>query len=137
MLRTLLSVAARPATLCRVSDIAAEPQITRHVLRLFALMTSDPLAWWWGMKLSDELDLRSGTIYPLLARLEKAEWLESSWEEIDPREEGRPRRRLYRLTGEGERIAASELSQLGAARTAPARPGRGGARIGQPGMQWS
>jgi DNA-binding MarR family transcriptional regulator len=89
------------------------PQITANVLRLFSLMTAEPLSWWWGVKLSEELDLRSGTIYPLLARLEGAEWLESRWEEVDPVEEGRPRRRLYRLTGQGEVIAAGSLAEIG------------------------
>jgi DNA-binding PadR family transcriptional regulator len=91
-------------------------------------MTSDPLAWWWGMKLSDELDLRSGTIYPLLARLEKAAWLESAWEKVDPSEEGRPRRRLYRLTGLGELTATRALAEIGPARPAdpaPPRPSAG------------
>lgn len=65
------------------------------------------------MSLSAKLDLRSGTIYPLLARLERAEWLESKWEEIDPAEVGRPRRRLYRLTGQGEGVAARALAEVG------------------------
>ena len=94
-------------------DIGTEPQITRHVLHLFALMTSDVLGWWWGLKLSEELDVGSGTVYPLLARLEKAGWLESCWESIDPAAEGRPRRRLYRLTGLGQRVASEALAQLG------------------------
>lgn len=97
-----------------------EPQITRHVLRLFSLMTSDPLAWWWGVKLSAELDLRSGTIYPLLGRLEKADWLESRWEDIDPSAAGRPRRRLYRLTGQGEGVAAEALAEIAAPLPRPA-----------------
>jgi DNA-binding PadR family transcriptional regulator len=94
--------------------IASTPQISRHVLRLFALMSADPLARWWGVQLSRELEVPSGTIYPLLARLETAGWLESAWEEIDPTEQGRPRRRLYRLTGEGERVANEALAEFGA-----------------------
>lgn len=123
-------------TLCRVDDIAPEPQITRHVLRLFALMTSDLLGWWWGMKLSEELDLRSGTIYPLLARLEKAEWLESSWEDVDPSEQGRPRRRLYRLTGQGQRVATEALAEVS---VSPGRNGRpaGHRPVGLPTARWT
>jgi PadR family transcriptional regulator PadR len=107
----------------------AEPQITTNVLRLFSLMTSEPLSWWWGVKLGAELELRSGTIYPLLARLEKARWLESRWEEVDPVEEGRPRRRLYRLTGQGEVVASRALAEVGLpASGAEPRPGRGAPR---------
>lgn len=45
----------------------------------------------------------SGTIYPVLIRLEKARWLKSEKENIDPREAGRPARTFYRLTAQGAR----------------------------------
>lgn len=45
-----------------------------------------------------------GTLYKALGRLEEAGLLASRWE--DPAAaEGRPRRRLYELTGEGARVA--------------------------------
>jgi DNA-binding PadR family transcriptional regulator len=50
-----------------------------------------------------------GTLYKALSRMEKAGLLESHWE--DPQlaaDEGRPRRRLYRITGAGE-VALSRL----------------------------
>jgi PadR family transcriptional regulator PadR len=46
-------------------------------------------------------DLASGTLYPILLRLESAGWSVSRWEVIDPIATGRPRRRLYRLTPGG------------------------------------
>ena len=45
-----------------------------------------------------------GTLYKALGRLEAAGLLASRWEEPAP--EGRPRRRLYTVTGEGERALA-------------------------------
>lgn len=57
----------------------------------------------------------SGTLYPLLDRLEHAGWLKSTWENVDPRELGRPRRRLYRLTGAGVRAAKDRLIDRGKA----------------------
>lgn len=42
----------------------------------------------------------TGSVYPILARMEQAGWLESRWEDGHP-EEGRPRRRFYSLTGTG------------------------------------
>ena len=48
-----------------------------------------------------------GTLYKALGRLAEAGLLEAAWE--DPAvalDEGRPRRRLYRLTGEGARRLA-------------------------------
>ena len=45
-----------------------------------------------------------GTLYKALARLEKAGLLASRWEDPDSAiEESRPRRRLYEVTGAGER----------------------------------
>ena len=39
--------------------------------------------------------------HPILTRLERAGWVESRWENVDPSEEGRPRRRYYRLSSAG------------------------------------
>jgi PadR family transcriptional regulator PadR len=47
----------------------------------------------------------------ILARLENAEWLESWWEEADPREQGRPRRRYYRLSEDGAVQARTALAR--------------------------
>jgi DNA-binding PadR family transcriptional regulator len=47
---------------------------------------------------SDRL-LGHGTLYKALARLERDGLLESDWEDVDAAEAGRPRRRLYRVTG--------------------------------------
>jgi len=51
----------------------------------------------YGLELSELAGLATGTIHPILARLEKVGWLHSRWEEVDPKEQGRPRRRYYRL----------------------------------------
>jgi DNA-binding PadR family transcriptional regulator len=58
-------------------------------------------------------------VHPILARLEGVGWLQSRWEDIDPRTEGRPARRYYRLTAEGARAAQAALAS--AYRPAPAR----------------
>jgi PadR family transcriptional regulator PadR len=58
-----------------------------------------------------------GTLYKALSRMEKAGLLESRWD--DPQlaaDEGRPLRRLYRITGAGQ-VAYSRLE-------AARRPGR-------------
>lgn len=63
-----------------------------------------------GADIINQKRILSGTLYPLLARLEGAKWLESSWEDVDPRNAGRPRKRLFRLTGLGVREATRELA---------------------------
>lgn len=74
----------------------------------------------YGLEIAKAAKLPTGTIYPILARLEEAGCLVSEWEQVDPAEEGRPRRRYYRLTAPGERFA---LEQPGAVinRGTPAR----------------
>jgi PadR family transcriptional regulator, regulatory protein PadR len=46
-----------------------------------------------------------GTLYKALSRLEELGLLSSRWEDADAVTEGRPRRRLYELTGQGARTA--------------------------------
>lgn len=79
----------------------------------------------YGLELTEKTGLKSGTLYPVLARLEEAGWVTSAWEESDPRAVGRPRRRYYELTGQGQRAGAAELGQLAlplATKPQPQRP---------------
>ena len=49
-----------------------------------------------------------GTLYKALSRMTARGLLSSEWEDADLAvEAGRPRRRMYRLTGEGERALAA------------------------------
>jgi PadR family transcriptional regulator PadR len=65
----------------------------------------------YGLEIGDEAELRSGTVHPILVRLEGVGWLRSRWEDIDPSVEGRPPRRYYRLTADGARAAQSALAR--------------------------
>jgi DNA-binding PadR family transcriptional regulator len=56
-----------------------------------------------GAEISKATGVASGTLYPILFRLEKAGWVNSEWEDGDPSEMGRPRKRLYQLTATGAR----------------------------------
>jgi len=92
-------------------------QPTQMVLRL---LVADPLRKMYGLELCDEARLPSGTVYPILARLEGLGWLESEWE--DPAAhvtERRPRRRYYVLTKDG---AARARTALDLAERANGRP---------------
>ena len=61
-----------------------------------------------------------GTLYKALQRLEEAGLLASQWEAPDvAAAEGRPRRRLYQVTGAGERALAAWQTRHG---RAPRRP---------------
>jgi DNA-binding PadR family transcriptional regulator len=50
------------------------------------------------------------TVYKVLDRLEKAGWITGEWEQLAPDQAG-PRRRFYRLTGEGALAAQALLAQ--------------------------
>jgi len=78
---------------------------------LLAALLADPARSRYGLDLSKEAGLPSGTIYPILARLEATGWVASEWETIDPVAAGRRPRRYYILTAEGERAARSALQE--------------------------
>jgi PadR family transcriptional regulator, regulatory protein PadR len=92
---------------------------TQLVLR--ALLT-DPSKELYGVEIGQAAGLPSGTVHPILARLETVGWLTSRWEDIDPRAEGRPARRYYRLTPNGLALAQAALARAYAARPAWLRP---------------
>lgn len=54
-----------------------------------------------GADIARATGLASGTLYPILFRIEEAGWLTSKWEDVDPRDVKRPRRRLYEMTSLG------------------------------------
>ncbi|GIG57418.1 hypothetical protein Lfu02_17900 [Longispora fulva] len=73
---------------------------TPRLLALRALL-DDPDREWYGLELATHAGLEPGTIYPILVAFENCGWLRSREDEIDPRLEGRPRRRYYTLTPDG------------------------------------
>jgi PadR family transcriptional regulator PadR len=67
----------------------------------------------YGLDLMRSTNLKSGTLYPILDRLEEQGLVSSRWERRDPRELHRPRRRFYELTGLGAREAHRILVEHG------------------------
>ena len=92
--------------------MARKPNSSKQTEVLLGALLSQPDAWRHGYELSQEVSLRSGTLYPILMRLQDQGWLESRWE--DESKHGRPPRHLYRLTahGAGEAHALLAASQL-------------------------
>lgn len=83
-------------------------RVTLQVLTLLEALTDDLTAERYGFELSKATGLKSGTLYPILARLESAGWLSSGWESAEVT--SRPRRRYYRLTGVGADAARRHLA---------------------------
>lgn len=65
----------------------------------------------YGAEIAARAQLATGTVQPLLVRLERYGWLSSRWEEIEPRRQGRPRRRYFRLTAAGVERAVEALGR--------------------------
>jgi PadR family transcriptional regulator PadR len=89
-----------------------EVRITTSVMKVVSAFLSDTDADRYGLELMHDTHLASGTLYPILVRLERAGWVESHWEDIDPVAEGRPARRYYRLTPTGATNSRHELALI-------------------------
>src|SRR5258708_16329563 len=88
-------------------------KMTLQVHLVLGVLLDEPSRERYGLELCDLVGLASGTIYPILARLEQAGWLESTWEDPAVHEKaGRPRRRLYRLTSDGAEQARTALTRV-------------------------
>ncbi len=87
------------------------PKMTIPTQLVLRALLEDPASERYGLELCDLAGLPSGTIHPILARLENAGWLSSRWEDMEPREQGRPRRRYYRLTPDGLALARDGLAR--------------------------
>ena len=96
--------------------------MTGPLERVLGAFLADPAAPRYGYDLMKAARLPSGTLYPLLSRLEHEKLVASSWE--TPQQEGQRPRKYYQLTSEGIGIARLELAQASARRRrSPARPG--------------
>jgi len=83
--------------------------MTASVLKVVSAMLAEPAAERYGLQRMQDTGLASGTLYPILVRLERAGWVESHWEDIDPVAEGRPSRRYFRLRPSGVTLARREI----------------------------
>jgi len=117
---------------------------SKQTLTLLGALAAKPSQWHYGYALSRETELMSGTLYPILMRLEQRGWLETQWEnpqELAEGRAGRPPRHMYRLTASGrawamEALAAARGSRARSARAAlkPA-PQQPGLILGEPELE--
>ncbi len=114
-------------------------KLTAPLERVLKVFLAELSARHYGYDLMKAARLPSGTLYPMLARLQDEGLLTSEWERPAGDGSGRPPRKYYQLTGEGARVARLELaaraaetarrgtSRRGTSRRGtdhPARPGR-------------
>jgi PadR family transcriptional regulator, regulatory protein PadR len=87
-------------------------RMSLQTLRVLEAFLEDPTERLAGAEVHQRCGIASGTLYPILLRLESAGWFVSRWESIDPSSVGRPRRRLYRLTSMGLRRAGEVFASF-------------------------
>lgn len=87
-------------------------RISLQTLRVLEAFLENPTGQLAGADVHKRSGLASGTLYPILLRLEGAGWFVSEWELVDPATVGRPRRRLYRLTPGGLTRASEVFASL-------------------------
>src|SRR6478735_7991685 len=92
--------------------MASELRMTQATQLVLRVLLRHPTKAMYGLEICQSAGLPSGTIHPILARLERMRWLESHWEDAEPREVGRPRRRYYQLSPDGADRARAALVAL-------------------------
>jgi PadR family transcriptional regulator PadR len=98
------------------------PRMTLPTQLVLRALLADPSAEFYGIEIGEAAGLMSGTVHPILARLEDLGWVESRWEDVDPRTAGRPARRYYRITAHGAEQARTELARVRSPQTARLAP---------------
>ena len=81
-----------------------------QTLKVLAAFLVDESGKHYGYDIIKKTGMLSGSLYPILARLEHDGLVESQVEDADPRVIGRRQRRYYRLTNVGVRTAVEELT---------------------------
>lgn len=92
--------------------MASNIRVTVNVAKVLRAFLEDPDEPRFGYDLMKTTGMSSGAMYPVLARLEIAEWITGSFEDIDSKVAGRPARRFYRFTPEGKERGQMALAEL-------------------------
>ena len=83
---------------------------SNHARVLLAELLGAGDRWSHGYELATLTGIKSGTLYPLLIRLEAQGYLQAEWQA--PTSGGRPPRHAYRLTPAGRLLARNEATAL-------------------------
>jgi PadR family transcriptional regulator, regulatory protein PadR len=75
---------------------------THASVQVAMALLAEPRARHWGYELSKQAGVRSGVLYPMLARMLDRGWLTDGWEDPATIDVKRPPRRYYELTDLGK-----------------------------------
>jgi DNA-binding PadR family transcriptional regulator len=84
------------------------PRLSPETLLVLEMFLQRPGEWLYGYELGRVSGLKSGTLYPILMRLEKCSLLEACWVTT---ENGVPPRHTYRLTPNGLALVRAKLAE--------------------------
>jgi DNA-binding PadR family transcriptional regulator len=76
-----------------------------QTIAVLSALAEEPEIWSYGYGLCRTLDLKAGTVYPILIRLAERGLVQTAWEKEVPA--GRPARHLYRLSPQGAELVAN------------------------------
>src|SRR5690348_16450465 len=68
----------------RVRSMAKGPRMTMQTQMVLRQALLEPTREWYGLEMVQATGLPSGTVYPIITRLEQCRWIVSRWE--DPKE---------------------------------------------------
>lgn len=86
-------------------------RLTAATVAVLRALLVEPTREIYGLEVCAAAGLPTGTVHPILARLERLGWVSSEWEDVDARTEGRPRRRYYRLNERGAMRAQAAVQR--------------------------
>jgi DNA-binding PadR family transcriptional regulator len=89
--------------------MARNRALSLHARTLLAALVGAGGRWSYGYELASATGIKSGTLYPILIRLEGQGYLEAEWQQ--PAASGRPPRHAYRLTAAGRQLARAEAAR--------------------------
>jgi DNA-binding PadR family transcriptional regulator len=96
------------------ADVRPITRMTDQMLAVLSvLLGSDDEKGQYGQRVAAATALRTGTVYPILVRFERAGWVTSRWEDPDDPSELRDsgaRRKYYKLTSEGRERARAAVN---------------------------
>lgn len=87
--------------------MASARRPSTQTVAVLEALAAEGTSWRYGYELSSVTGLASGSLYPILARLEDRGMLESEWEKDNVI--GRPRRHHFRLTALGVDFAREHI----------------------------
>jgi PadR family transcriptional regulator PadR len=104
--------------------MTTRPRLTPQTIGVLRVLLEAPATPRYGLDIARQVGLKTGTVHPILTRLQQAGWIDAFWEDSADHEDAsrsRPRRRYYRFTSDGAEAARHAIAET---TSIASRPGR-------------